>query len=98
MYTLEFPKPCLQPQLSKSQNLVDTRGFSNYTESAWEKPWEKRLMIRSLGWNANLFFDGLSTYPLPKGTIAQIQIGQQPQSELTVLSLAGTGGEPFSRQ
>jgi broad specificity phosphatase PhoE/NAD kinase len=58
----------------------------------------KKLMIRSLGWNANMFFDGLSTYTLPKGTIAQINIGNKTHSKLTVLSLAGTGGEPFSRQ
>jgi hypothetical protein len=43
--------------------------------------------------------DGISLYNLPKGTQAIFKIGEQPNSKLTVLTLAGVKGQqPFSRQ
>jgi len=60
--------------------------------------WAGRVCVRSLGWDAVISMDGLTLVPLPKGTTAIIQIGKKPGANLTVLALAGTGEEPFSRQ
>lgn len=60
--------------------------------------WAGRVAVRSLGWDAVISIDGINLIQLPKGTTAVMQIGRRPGAPLTVLSLAGTGGEPFSRQ
>jgi len=60
--------------------------------------WAGRIAVRSLGWDAVMSIDGINLVKLPKGTMAVLQIGKKPGASLTVLSLAGTGGEPFSRQ
>jgi hypothetical protein len=60
--------------------------------------WAGRIAVRSLGWDAVMSIDGINLVRLPKGTTAVLQIGKKPGANLTVLSLAGTGGQPFSRQ
>lgn len=60
--------------------------------------WAGRIGVRSLGWDAVISIDGINLVRLPKGTTAVLQIGKKPGASLTVLSLAGTGGQPFSRQ
>lgn len=60
--------------------------------------WAGRVAVRSLGWDAVISIDGINLVPLSKGTTVVLQIGRRPGANLTVLSLAGTGGEPFSRQ
>jgi len=60
--------------------------------------WAGRVAVRSLGWDAVLSIDGINLVQLPKGTTAVLRIGRKPGANLMVLSLAGTGGEPFSRQ
>jgi hypothetical protein len=60
--------------------------------------WASRIAVRSLGWDAVMSIDGINLVQLPKGTTAVMHIGRKPGANLMVLSLAGTGGEPFSRQ
>jgi hypothetical protein len=60
--------------------------------------WAGRVAVRSLGWDAVMSIDGINLVQLPKGTTAVLRIGREPGANLMVLSLAGTGGEPFSRQ
>lgn len=57
-----------------------------------------RVIVRPFGYDCILNIDGTANYPVAKGWSVVLTIGAEPGANLSALSLAGTGGEPFSKQ